>query len=77
MIQKFLPIEMQLTYQVDGEPLERLPDGYSDHYVPDGFETVSYTHLDVYKRQDYRIPLLDIIYCLYVSSTLHWNHPFM
>ena len=35
MIQKFLPIEMQLTYQVDGEPLERLPDGYSDHYVPD------------------------------------------
>ena len=27
MIQKFLPIEMQLTYQVDG-----------DHYVPDGFE---------------------------------------
>ena len=38
MIQKFLPIEMQLTYQVDGEPLERLPDGYSDQYVPDGFE---------------------------------------
>ena len=38
MIQKFLPIEMQLTYQVDGEPLERLPDGYNDHYVPDGFE---------------------------------------
>ena len=38
MIQKLLPIEMQLTYQVDGEPLERLPDGYSDHYVPDGFE---------------------------------------
>ena len=38
MIQKFLPIEMQLTYQVDGEPLERLPDGYSDYYVPDGFE---------------------------------------
>ncbi|MFR7801014.1 MAG: Tat pathway signal sequence [Faecalibacterium prausnitzii] len=33
MIQKFLPIEMQLTYQVDGEPLERLPDGYSDHTV--------------------------------------------
>lgn len=29
---------MQLTYQVDGEPLERLPDGYSAHYVPDGFE---------------------------------------
>jgi putative ABC transport system permease protein len=27
MIQKFLPIEMQLTYQVDGEPLERLPAG--------------------------------------------------
>ena len=35
---KFLPIEMQLTYQVDGEPLEWLPDGYSDHYVPNGFE---------------------------------------
>ena len=32
MIQKFLPIEMQLTYQVDGEPLEWLPDGY---YVGD------------------------------------------
>ena len=30
MIQKFLPIEMQLTYQVDGEPLEQLPNGYSD-----------------------------------------------
>ena len=38
MIQKFLPIEMQLTYQVDGEPLEQLPNGYSDHCVPDGFE---------------------------------------
>ena len=38
MIQKFLPVEMQLTYQVDGEPLEQLPNGYSDHYVPDGFE---------------------------------------
>ena len=38
MIQKFLPIEMQLTYQVDGEPLEQLPNGYSDHYVPDDFE---------------------------------------
>lgn len=37
MIQKFLSIEMQLTYQVDGEPLEQLPNGYSDHYVPDGF----------------------------------------
>ena len=24
MIQKFLPIEMQLTYQVDGEPLEQI-----------------------------------------------------
>ena len=32
------PIEMQLTYQVDGEPLEQLPNGYSDHYVPDGYE---------------------------------------
>ena len=41
MIQKFLPIEMQLTYQVDGEPLEQLPNGYSDYYVPDGFETRS------------------------------------
>ena len=28
---------MQLKYQVDGEPLEQLPNGYSDHYVPDGF----------------------------------------
>ena len=26
------------VYQVDGEPLEQLPNGYSDHYVPDGFE---------------------------------------
>ena len=32
MIQKFLPIEMQLTYQVDGEPLEQLPNGYSLTY---------------------------------------------
>ena len=38
MIQKFLPIEMQPTYQMDGEPLEQLPNGYSDHYVPNGFE---------------------------------------
>ena len=38
MIQKFFPIEMQLTYQVDGEPLEQLPNGYSNHYVLDGFE---------------------------------------
>ncbi len=38
MIQKFMPVEMQLTYQVDGEPSEQLPNGYSDHYVPDGFE---------------------------------------
>ena len=37
MIQKFLPIEMQLKYQVDGEPLEQLPNGYSDHYALDGF----------------------------------------
>ena len=40
MIQKFLPIEMQLTYQVDGEPLERLPDGYSDHYTVIGTKGV-------------------------------------
>lgn len=38
-VQKFLPIETQLTYQVDGEPLEQLPDGYGDHYVPTGFES--------------------------------------
>lgn len=38
-VQKFLPIEMQQTYQVDGEPLEQLPDEYSDHYVPTGFES--------------------------------------
>ncbi len=38
-VQKFLPIETQLTYQVDGEPLEQLPDEYSDHYVPTGFES--------------------------------------
>ena len=38
MIQKFLPIEMQVTYKVEGEPLEQLPNGYSDYYVPDGFE---------------------------------------
>jgi len=37
LIQTFLPVEMYLTYQVDGEPLEQLPNGYSDHYVPDGF----------------------------------------
>ena len=44
MIQKFLPIEMQLTYQVDGEPLEWLPDGYSDHYVPDVYKRQSCAH---------------------------------
>ena len=37
LIQTLLPVEMYLTYQVDGEPLEQLPNGYSDHYVPDGF----------------------------------------
>ena len=40
MIQKFLPIEMQPTYQVDGEPLEQLSNGYSDHYVPDGLNEI-------------------------------------
>ena len=50
MIQKFLPIEMQLTYQVDGEPLERLPDGYSDHYVPDGFQMDGTLPGDYYGR---------------------------
>jgi len=48
MIQKFLPIEMQLTYQMDGEPLEQLPNGYSDHYVPDGFER-DYGDIDEYR----------------------------
>ena len=33
MIQKFLPIEMQLTYQVDGEPLEQLPNGYPGYIL--------------------------------------------
>ena len=51
MIQKFLPIEMQLTYQVDGEPLEQLPNGYSDHYVPDGFERVE-NFLHVYSSKE-------------------------
>lgn len=51
MIQKFLPIEMQLTYQVDGEPLERLPNGYSDHYVPDGFERAE-NFLHVYSSKE-------------------------
>ena len=37
MIQKFLPIEMQVTYKVEGEPLEQLPDAYSEHYVQVGF----------------------------------------
>ena len=29
---------MNCPNQVDGEPLEQLPNGYSDYYVPDGFE---------------------------------------
>ena len=37
MIQKFLPIEMQVTYKVEGEPLEQFPDAYSEHYVQVGF----------------------------------------
>ena len=51
MIQKFLPIEMQLTYQVDGEPLEQLPNGYSDYYVPDGFERAE-NFLHVYSSKE-------------------------
>ena len=51
MIRKFLPIEMQLTYQVDGEPLEQLPNGYSDHYVPDGFERAE-NFLHVYSSKE-------------------------
>ena len=29
--------EMQVTYKVEGEPLEQLPDAYSEHYVQVGF----------------------------------------
>ena len=28
---------MQVTYKVEGEPLEQLPDAYSEHYVQVGF----------------------------------------
>ena len=34
---RFLPIEMQVTYSVDGTPLDTLPENYCDHYVPEGF----------------------------------------
>lgn len=34
---EFLPIEMQLTYEVEGQPRAALPAGYADHYIPDGF----------------------------------------
>ena len=34
---RFLPIEMQVTYAVDGTPLDTLPENYCDHYVPEGF----------------------------------------
>ena len=33
----FLPIETQVTYSVDGPPLDALPENYCDHYVPEGF----------------------------------------
>ena len=35
MIQKFLPTEMQVTYKVEGEPLEEIPDVPDDAPVPD------------------------------------------
>lgn len=28
---------MQVTYSVDGTPLDTLPENYCDHYVPEGF----------------------------------------
>lgn len=34
---RFLPIEMQVTYSVDGTPPDALPENYCDHYVPEGF----------------------------------------
>lgn len=34
---RFLPIEMQVTYAVDGTPPDALPENYCDHYVPEGF----------------------------------------
>lgn len=36
-ILRFLPIETQVTYSVDGTPLDALPENYCDHYVPEGF----------------------------------------
>ena len=42
MIQKFLPIEMQLTYQMDGEPLEQLPNTKNkSESVPDNYSLYS------------------------------------
>lgn len=47
MLQRFLPTEMQLTYQVEGEAVNSLPSGYRDHYVPEGFESDRSQQIDL------------------------------
>lgn len=34
--------ELQITYQVQGETLNNLPEGYEEHYIPVGFELENY-----------------------------------
>lgn len=37
VVKRFLPIEVQVSYEVEGQPRTALPAGYTDHYRPEGF----------------------------------------
>ena len=65
---RFLPIEMQVTYSVDGTPLDTLPENYCDHYVPEGFVLDesselrdSYQFFRSYHSADDRIYFIDCV----------------
>ena len=53
--------ESKIVAQQTGKavPITEVPDPvFSDKVLGDGIATVSYTHLDVYKRQRAKLPLL-------------------
>ena len=67
-ILRFLPIETQVTYSVDGPPLDALPENYCDHYVPEGFVLDekselrdSYQFFRSYHSADDRIYFIDCV----------------
>ena len=55
--QQAIPIQENRLIMYYKEWLEGLPPNISRQMRTLGFEAVSYTHLDVYKRQPYNFPL--------------------